>query len=227
MKRITLTLALLLSFTFAGLAQQAPQPTAKAAQTPLEATVTKFTTARSIAEVQLTANDFERLSLSETSNWLPSYYASLVNTLMAFTEKDLAKKDALLDKAEKFYEQTAKLEPKNEEVEVLHANIANARITVDPNKRWKKYGEIVESSLRKAEKLNPNNPRVTLLKAQNIFYTPKEYGGGTDKALPIVKESLAQFKTFQPASSVHPSWGQDQAKQILLACQKTTSTTTK
>jgi len=220
MKRITLTLALLISCTFAGMAQQAPQ-------TSLETTVTKFTTAHSRAEVQQTANDFERLSLSEKTNWLPSYYASLVNTLMAFTEKDLSKKDALLDKAEQFYEQTAKLQPKNEEVEVLHANIANARITVDPDKRWKKYGEIVESSLRKAEKLNPNNPRVTLLKAQNLYYTPKEYGGGSDKALPIVQESLAQFKTFKPASTLHPSWGHDQAQQILLACQKTTTTTTK
>ncbi|SHJ38902.1 hypothetical protein SAMN02745146_3001 [Hymenobacter daecheongensis DSM 21074] len=218
MKRITLSLALLLSVTFAGLAQQTTT------QASLENTVTKFTTARSLPEVQQTANDFERLSLSDKTAWLPSYYASLVNTLMAFAEKDVTKKDALLDKADIFYQQAAKLQPKNEEIEVLHANIANARITVDPEKRWNKYGEIVSSSLKKAEKLNPKNPRVTLLKAQNIFYTPKEYGGGTEKALPVLQESLAQFSSFKPASSVHPRWGEDQAKQMLVACQKSATT---
>ncbi|TGE15302.1 hypothetical protein [Hymenobacter elongatus] len=215
MKRTTFTLALLLSLGYASQAQQAAQP-------GLETTVTKFTTSHSMAEVQQTANDFERLSLSDKSAWLPAYYASLVNTLMAFSEKDPAKKDALLDKADQFYQQAAKLQPKNEEIEVLHANIANARIKVDPEKRWEKYGEIVESSLNKAQKINPNNPRVTLLKAQNLFYTPKEYGGGPAKAMPVLEASLAQFGTFKPASALHPSWGEDQAKKMLLACQNAT-----
>ncbi|RAK68042.1 hypothetical protein [Hymenobacter edaphi] len=215
MKRITLTLALLLSFAFAGLAQ-----------TPatLETAVAKFASAHSRTEVQQTANDFERLSLSDKTAWLPAYYASLVNTIVAFTEKDNVKKDALLDKAEKFLAQATKLQPQNEEIEVLRANIANARITVDPQKRWQKYGDIVETSLKKAEKLNPSNPRVTLLKAQNLYYTPKEYGGGKDKALPVVQESLAQFGAFKPASPLHPVWGEDQAKQILASCQKAEKT---
>ena len=65
----------------------------------------------------------------------------------------------LLDKAEKFCQYASKLQPNNDELAILTANIANARITVEPATRWEKYGEIVKTSVKEAKSINPENPR--------------------------------------------------------------------
>ncbi len=211
MKRITLTLALFVALISAGFAQQ---------NADLETVVTKFNNAQTFDEIRTSGNEFERVSLKHNQDWLAAYYTSLVNMIVAFAEKTPVKKDALLDKAETFLKQADALQPNNDEIEILRANIASARITVDPNTRWEKYGQIISTSLKQAKKLNPENPRLSLLSAQSVFYTPEQYGGGKEKALPIVKESLAQFTRFKPASPLHPTWGEDRAKELLAACEK-------
>lgn len=39
--------------------------------------------------------------------------------------------------------------------------------------------------LTEAQKLNPNNPRAAFLLTQNIYYTPEQFGGGKEIALPL------------------------------------------
>ncbi|GAB3999109.1 hypothetical protein GCM10028807_48410 [Spirosoma daeguense] len=211
MKRITLTLTLVVALFSASFAQQNAE---------LTETVAKFNKAQSFDDVKSVGNDFERVSLKDKQNWLAAYYTSLVNLIAAFSEKVPAQKDALLDKADTYLTQAATLQPNNDEVEILRANIANARISVDPKNRWEKYGEIFSNSMNAAKKINPNNPRLNLLAAQSIYYTPKEYGGGKDKALPLVKKSLTQFASFKPASPEYPTWGEPRAKELLAACEK-------
>lgn len=213
MKRITSTIALLIALVTTSFAQQ---------NTALEAVVIKFNTAQSFDDIRSSAGDFERVSLGHKQDWLASYYTSLVNMILAFSEKAPAKKDALLDKADEYLKQASALQPNNDEIEILRANIASGRITVDPNNRWEKYGQVISTSMKAAKKLNPENPRLSLLSAQSIYYTPEEYGGGKAKALPIVKESLVQFTRFKPASPLHPTWGEDRAKELLAACEKST-----
>lgn len=212
MKRITLTIALLIALAVTSFAQN----------TALEAVVTKFNTAQSLSDIQASANEFERVSLGNKTEWLPAYYTSLVNMIMALSEKTPAKKDALLDKADKYLNQAATLQPKNDEIEILRANIANGRISVDPEHRWEKYGQVVSTSVKAAKQINPENPRLSLLSAQSLYYTPEEYGGGKAKALPVLKESLVQFARFKPASPLHPVWGEERAKELLAACERTT-----
>lgn len=214
MKRIFSVIAALFLFATVSFAQNANF------YASMESSIQKFEKARSLDAVKESASDFERISTAEPKSWLPAYWTSLVNMVLAFSEKDATKKDALLDKADKFCQIAAKLEPKNDEVAVLKANIANARITVDPATRWEKYGEIVKSSAKEAKSINPENPRLQLLEAQTIFYTPTEYGGGKQKAIPAVKESIAKFEKFKPESAIHPNWGADRAKLMLAECEK-------
>ena len=66
---------------------------------------------------------------------------------------------------------------------------------------------LVETVTGLAQKLNPENPRAKMLEAQGIFYTPEAFGGGKQKALPLIKEALAKFDAFKPSSDIMPNWG--------------------
>ena len=114
----------------------------------------------------------------------------------------------LLDKADKFLAAAEKIQPKNDEIEVMKAYLAGARMAVAPQDRWQKYGGAVGMSLQNAYKLNPENPRAKMLEAQGIYFTPEAYGGGKKKAAPLFEEALKKFAKFKPASSIAPSWGE-------------------
>ena len=133
----------------------------------------------------------------------------------SYVEKEDDKRDMLLDKADIFIENADKLVKNNEEVEILRANLANARMAVKPSFRWMTYGGKVEKALNAAKKLNAENPRITLLEGQGIFYTPAAFGGGKEKSKPIFVKSIEQFAKFKPASTIYPNWGEMTAKWML------------
>jgi len=49
---------------------------------------------------------------------------------------------------------------------------------------------------------------------QNV---PEAFGGGKAVGKALYTKSLELFKTFKPASEMHPSWGKEQAEQMLAA----------
>jgi hypothetical protein len=57
------------------------------------------------------------------------------------------------------------------------------------------------------------------MKGTGLLYTPPQYGGGKDKALPALEEAVAKFKTFKPASSIMPHWGEARANEVLEQCK--------
>ncbi|MDZ7934274.1 MAG: hypothetical protein U5M51_04780 [Emticicia sp.] len=214
MKRFSSVIVALFMFASVSFAQNASYVST------MESTIKSFENARTLDEISASTATFERINSAEPNAWLPAYWASFANMNLSFLEKDLAKKDAFLDKAEKLCQHASKLQPKNDEIAVLKANIANARMAVDPATRWEKYGELVKVNAREAKSINPENPRLQLLEAQTIFYTPAEYGGGKQKAIPAVKESIVKFEKFKPESNIHPNWGEKRAKLMLAECEK-------
>ena len=48
------------------------------------------------------SNNFERIGNAEKTQWLPFYYAGYCTVMNAYNEKDVAKKDAIADKAQQF-----------------------------------------------------------------------------------------------------------------------------
>ena len=161
------------------------------------------------------ANKMERIAAAEKAEWLPNYWVSYCYMMESYVEKDDDKRDLLLDKADVFVANIEKMKVTNDETEVLKANIANARMAVSPSIRWMKYGSVVEKALEKAKKINPKNPRITLLEAQGVFYTPEMFGGGKAKAKPVFEKAMQQFSTFKPVSAMYPTWGESTAKWTL------------
>ena len=181
----------------------------------MEGLVAEIQSVRFGTTLQPQANKMERIAATEKAEWLPSYWVSYCYLIESYVEKDDDKRDLLLDKADVFVANIEKMKVTNDETEVLKANIANARMAVSPSIRWMKYGSVVEKALENAKKINPKNPRITLLEAQGIFYTPEMFGGGKTKAKPIFEKAIEQFATFKPLSVMYPSWGEPTAKWTL------------
>lgn len=106
----------------------------------MEGVVTQIQAAAFADDLLPQANQLERIAAAEPKEWLPSYWAAFCYMMKSYNEITTDKKDMVLEKAEKLIEVAEKLSPNNDEIEVMKANIASARMAVDPQNRWQKYG---------------------------------------------------------------------------------------
>ena len=175
----------------------------------------KMDTCRTAADYMAVANAFERIALAENNKWLPYYYASLNYVLASYSDSSSSQKDLYLDKADRFINAADSLVPNNSEIYTLKGMIAQARMQVDPMSRWQKYGGEAQFNFQKAMEADSLNPRPEYLIGVGVFYTPKHFGGGPDKAKPILENSLRKYGLFVPASDLMPRWGKQMVEQLL------------
>ena len=172
--------------------------------------------AQDAVALQEVANKFERIANSETSEWLPNYYAGLCYSLISMRQKEGSEIDKFLDKSDSFMGKMSKQNVTNQdEIEVLKAQNYMMRISVDGQARWMKFGSAFEGAIAKAKEINPENPRAYLLKALMVYNTPAQFGGGPEKACPEVQQANAKFANFKPISPIAPSWGVEQTKKLV------------
>jgi hypothetical protein len=164
------------------------------------------------------AASFERIGDAEKTQWLPYYYAALSNILKGFADST-GNKDNIADKADALIAKAEAIEPKNAEIYLLKSMTSTLHMIVDPSTRWQKYGADVTKNREIAKQLDPNNPRVYFLEGQNIFGTPKSFGGGKENAKPVFEKSVALFQTYKPASELYPNWGKKSAEQMVEVCK--------
>lgn len=212
MKKLLVSLILLLAVVSTTSAQNDKYTKA------MESAIARVKYTAPTPELQQAAGQFEQIASAETAEWLSIYWASYTYILLAFKELDVARKDAMLDKAVDFYKKVAQQQPDNDETMVLAAQLAAARLSIDPENRWQQYVPEFEEAIAKAKQKNPENPRVYALQGQSLFYTPEQYGGGKAVACSVLKQAAEKFATFKPASTIHPSWGQDTNQYLLNQC---------
>lgn len=169
---------------------------------------------------QSLAATFERIGDAEKTEWLPFYYAGLALTTAGWMDTKLDKDanaekiKALCDKADAVTKDNAD----KSEVLSLRNMAATQQMIVDPQNRWMSYGQEAGAHLKKAEELNPSNPRLAYLEGAGIFGTPEQFGGGKAKAKPVLEKAVSLFKAEQP-KPLYPRWGQKQAEDMLALCQ--------
>lgn len=161
------------------------------------------------------ANRFERIASAEPKEWLPRYYAAYAYSSLAFMGNDAVQKDQLTDKAAGLLDEAVKIAGENSELMVLEAQIHQARMATDPMTRWQSEGPLFAASLRKAKKMDPNNPRIYVLEGTNLLYTPEQFGGGKKAAKPVLEQAMEKFATFKSEGPLYPNWGQGQAGYML------------
>jgi hypothetical protein len=163
-------------------------------------------------------NYFERIAAVETKEWIPSYYAAYCNLYAGFSTADKELKDQYWDKALLEIDKANDLSANNSEIYALKGALQFMKMSVDPRSRMD-YMSDSAASLEKATALNPENPRIYLIKGQNTFYTPEAFGGGKEKAKPILESAIAKFAIFKPANTIEPNWGAESAKALLAQCK--------
>jgi hypothetical protein len=165
---------------------------------------------------------FERIADAEKTQWLPYYYAALtqVNAGYSLTmgKKDndlVAVVDPIADKADQLISKAEDLSKDNSEIYVVKKMIATLRLMVDPMSRYMKYGPVAQQALEQAQKLNPENPRVFLLRGEDKFYTPEQFGGSKSEAKALFEQALKKFDTYKSASAIDPNWGRNITEYFL------------
>lgn len=166
---------------------------------------------------------FERIGDAEKTQWLPYYYSALSlanagNLIYVNNQSnpaELKNLDALADKADQMIVKAEALSKNNSEIYTVKKMLASMRMMVDPMSRFMQYGPKATEALETAKKLNPENPRIYLLEAQDKYFTPEQYGGSKTEAKRLFEEALKKYDSFKPASDLDPNWGKNITQYFL------------
>ena len=171
-------------------------------------------------EIAEASNLFERISAAELDNWLPAYYASQVNTVASFGERDKEKLSQQLEKAQEYVDLAMAVSPNNPEILIQQALIHTAWVAYDGATYGMTLSGKVAALYQKALQLAPNNPRVVFSKAEWDMGSAKYFGQDTTPFCEDVARALELFDTFKAKTDFHPNWGKDRAETVLENCGK-------
>ena len=137
------------------------------------------------------------------------YYRSLALYRTASLYTGLKKNDEAkraLDEADLLLEQATAKSPTADAL-ALRSSVIGLMIGLSGNPlSGMTLGPKSSGLLDRAKEMEPKNPRVWLVSGMSAMFTPKMFGGGTDKAEQELKKSLTLFETDHPARP-SPSWG--------------------
>ena len=179
-------------------------------------------TTRSVDGLRELSAGFERIAEAEKTQWQPYYYAAYnqVQSGYFLTQGSISggmatTLDPIADKAEQMLNKAEALSKDNSEIFIVKKMIASLRMMGDPMNRYMQFGPIAAEALQNAKTLNPENPRIYLLEAQDKYFTPEQYGGSKTEAKKLFETALAKFAAFKPATELDPSWGRQAAEYFL------------
>jgi hypothetical protein len=211
MKKIFLSVALAVLFNLINSAQDFKET--------LQSTMTMFDTANSPQDMFNAANRLELIAGKWDTSRIAHYYSAYVFIVISYIEKDIDKKDGYLDKADKQLGRAKELaKTNNDELFVLTAFSANARLAVKPESRWKKYGDLFNENIDSAKILRPDNPRIYYLQGNSVYYTPKMFGGGPQNALPFFQKAEEYYMKESGCDIFKPCWGKKQNSALIEKC---------
>lgn len=207
------TLGLTLCLSLSAVAMQA--------QT-LEETINKYlpqlNPQKPISELMAPVAQLELAAGQYPDDWAANYYAAYGKIMLSYQGADIAQKDQVLDEAEQYVNVVKEKGPDNAETYILLAMMANARLAVDGEHRWQKYGAIFSENLDKAKSIDADNPRVYYLKGTSTFYMPEMFGGGKKKALPYFEQAKPLFDKENKSTVLDPFWGSEANAHYIAEC---------
>lgn len=187
-------------------------------ETAMNTKITQVESHLSPDQFSALSNDFKRIGEKEKTQWLPYYYAAfsqIQKGRLLMRENKLNDLDAIAGEAQKSLDQATALSKDNAEILILQKMIHSLKMMVDPMYRYMTEGMAANQALEKAQALDPTNPRITLLKAEDTYFTPAQFGGSKEKGIELFKKSIEQFGSYKPASAQAPNWGKAEAEYFL------------
>jgi hypothetical protein len=184
--------------------------------TLMAATIAEALQTDDVAAAQRVLDKLARAAAARPTDWLPRYYLAYEAVHQAFLGGDATAKDAALDRAQTDLDRARQLPAADEsELLCLQAYLHQARIMVAPMARGMKYTAKVQEALNAAQQANPANPRSYYLRGNDLYFRPAMFGGGAEAARPYYLKAKEAFATFQPTSTLAPSWGERQTLGLL------------
>ncbi|ROH98963.1 hypothetical protein EGI16_20655 [Chryseobacterium sp. G0240] len=181
--------------------------------------IAKIETSKTPEDFQTLANDFQRIGSKESSQWLPAYYAALASVQkgrVLMRTGNMQEMDAIASQAEKYLATAQNLAgADNAEIHLLRKMAFSLRMMVNPQQRYMTDGMRAAEELNVAEKLDPANPRIALIKAEDTYFTPEQYGGSKTKGIAQFKDALAKFNAYKPKTALDPNWGKAEAEYFI------------
>ncbi|WP_405382017.1 hypothetical protein [Maribacter sp. LLG6340-A2] len=166
---------------------------------------------------------FERISAAETGNWLPAYYAGLIEITSSFGLKDEALLTAKLTRAKTFLDKASEISENNPEIMITYALLNTAYIAFD----GAKYGMTLSGEnaaiYQKALSIAPNNPRVLLSKTEWDMGSARFFGKSTAPYCKDIDRAIALFNEEEQNIPYYPYSGLERAQAISANCKKETS----
>jgi len=179
----------------------------------------KFNEASTTEQIVNVINMYERLAEANKQEWLPLYYASYACLSAGYKEENSDKKDQLYQEGLTFIERAKTIRKNESELLAMEGYLKLMYIANKPMLRAPTQTGEALGILKQAKELDPSNPRPWLIQGQNTFHTPSFFGGGAEKARPMLEKAMALYKTFNPSGDLMPSWGQQRCEQLLGECK--------
>lgn len=178
----------------------------------MEKTIEQMKQAKTTEDFQKVSAAFERIGEAEKDKWLPYYYAALSLSTVGWMDHNIDKDAnatkglALLDKAQAIND--------NSEIYAVRNMFETQQMLVNPQNRYMTYGVQASEDLKKGMAMDSTNPRLYYLKGMGLFNTPEQFGGGKDKAKPILEKAMSLYNSAQP-KPLYPNWGKEQTQEAL------------
>lgn len=187
----------------------------------LKKTFLAFDTTQDVTVKTAQANKLSLIAKKWKGEWAPHYYVAYAKANLSYYEQDATKKDAYVDEAEaELGEAVSLLGKEDDEIHVLKAMLAQARMAVDGKNRWQTQGKIFEENLRAAKEVNEENPRIYYLMGTSKYFTPKAFGGGPKKALEYFEKASGYFANESTDNMEDPFWGKYANEYFIAQCTK-------
>ncbi|MBR8537694.1 hypothetical protein KDU71_19140 [Carboxylicivirga sediminis] len=185
-------------------------------ETIMQQNITQLYQTTDVSSINQIAASFQRIADVEKDEWLPLYYVAYAYARSTHFITDADSIDLQLDKAQLALKQLVGSKSDESEIYALQALVYSLRIT-NPMRGYK-YSSLSNEALAKAEQLNAANPRIYYCKANNIYHTPKMFGGGKEKAQPLYEKAAELFAHSKHPNHLWPTWGSIHNKAMLNKC---------
>lgn len=209
----TFQLALALAVSLAALAALAT-PAARAADAGLAAARAGLHTAVTsgdAAEIRKARDAFAVLQAGEPASPELSYWLALADWRLVPMLPDSSKAAArqLVKEGIAACDRALAARPRFADAVALRAGLQGLAFQFVSPQAGMALGAEMEEGYGRASGMEPENPRVMLLKAMNDLHKPREVGGGPEKAKPLFEAAIAAFAKQAPGGAI--DWGREDA----------------
>lgn len=125
---------------------------------------------------------FERILAKDENAWIAHYYIALADDYLSnfyYNNKD--KMAASIDDGLMHLEKCIESNTKCADAHALLSSLYGKKMGLDASS-VSELSMKSSTAINRAEELDSSNPRIYLINGRSLYYTPVNYGGGTEKA---------------------------------------------